>query len=90
MLLSKIKPICIEIVNVDKLPRPIPTGFFHLKDSKGDEKILTFASVHLIALSTNQKIRAEQFTGLRKALSKFDKFVDGHVFQGDMNFHSEE
>ena len=82
------KPICFETISVNKLPRNIETAFFHLKNKKNENIIISFSSVHLIALSTNGKKRIQELTDLKKDLSKFDKFVDDHILQGDMNFHS--
>ena len=53
MLLTKIKPLCFHQIKIKKLPRPAEIAFFHLKNKKKEDIIVSFTSVHLIAFSTN-------------------------------------
>ena len=70
------------------MKRTVETAFFHLKNKKDEDIILSFSSIHLTAIYTNVAIRVEELTDLKNQLSRFDKVVDDQILQGDMNFHS--
>lgn len=59
---------------------------------KGSEKerIISFTSIHLTAIFWNAKRRVAELQSLQQQLEKYQEIVDLHIFQGDLNFHSEE
>ena len=57
LLITKIPPYCLEVFNVYTCPRPVITGFFNIRNSQGQKKIVSFSAVHLTALAMNQERR---------------------------------
>lgn len=64
LLLTKIKPLCYDHIQINDLPRNVATAFFHLKNKQNKDLIVTFSAVHLIAYSNNSKKRVQELTDL--------------------------
>lgn len=90
IMISKIKPLFLEKLKISTIGRPIPMGCFHFLNKKKEEKIIMVSAVHLISLASNRDKRVVELSDLMKEIDKYEGVVDGFIFQGDMNFHSEE
>ena len=90
VMITRIKPLFLEKLKIPTIGRPIPMGCFHFLNKNKEEKIIMISAVHLISLASNREKRVVELNDLMKEVSKYDGMVDGFIFQGDMNFHSEE
>ena len=64
LLLTKLKPLCYDHIQIKGLSRNVATVFFHFRNKQGKDRIATFSSVHLVASSDKIAKRAHQLTYL--------------------------